>query len=830
MGCGFKKRLKRADGGLIRGPGTGVSDDIDMTMPDGAYVMPADTTAQLGPEQLAQIGQQPGGFAPQGAVPAVPNAGAVDPMQQMPQQPMQQSMQPMQQQMPQQGAGEVPVSVSDGEFAMPPEQVHAVGVQTLDNLRHLTHEPVQGVPEHAGPKPRQAFADGGSVEDKRRRRLREQQSGQAQAPRAAAQPAGFYVDQSGRTTGQLPSQSREMVPAGPRTSAGVPATAPQYNYPSRPQDFYVDQSGRATGQMPSQSRGLTPAGPRTSAGVPAVAPQYNPSTMPAVAPQHNRAPAPTSPNYYVDQSGRTTAQMPSQSRQMAPTAQGFAPQGAPTLNATPTGGPRGAGLDYEGRARAMHGRARDSAGWQAERAAQDQRFQNAQQPQQSQPSRRQTRQRGPGSTAGRLLGPAGAVLTAAPEVGAVGEVARDPQSTRLDTATQAAEGVGRTAATGAGAMAGAKGGAALGALGGPVSWATIPAGGFIGGVAGGIAGYRGADAAIRAGREAVGVDPSSPVDRTRARQQPDMPPELPMPDEQSPDMSNNITREGNRFSGGNITSGFTVNGRPSSEADPLWYHADDPVDALDRNQRAKQQLFANTPEFQEGDLQGGRRSGGAGGQAGVGAQGAPGGFQSADAGGGGARGPQLRVIRDTSRPLTNEDILRNRQRARERGMDLQERQQTDDVALRREAQGFQRQIAQAQHQAEQAQRMQGMQQEQRMERLRQMYEQAGTDEERNQIAVAMRDLQGQARPALQIARSDRLADPNDPLSQTLTESYIIDPTTQQVRPVTGTGQGQRPTPPQQHISALLQYRDNPEVVQWFDDQYGPGAALRYGAQ
>lgn len=103
------------DGGMVRGPGTGTSDDVKAVVPEGSYIMPADSTEAIGPETLASMGKP------------------------------------------------VPVNLSNGEYQMPPEQVHAIGAQVLDQMKDATHEPV-------GPRGFNAqdgelyFADGGKVE------------------------------------------------------------------------------------------------------------------------------------------------------------------------------------------------------------------------------------------------------------------------------------------------------------------------------------------------------------------------------------------------------------------------------------------------------------------------------------------------------------------------------------------------------------------------------------------------------------------------------------------------------------------------------------------
>ena len=124
----------------------------------------------------------------------------------------------------------------------------------------------------------------------------------------------------------------------------------------------------------------------------------------------------------------------------------------------------------------------------------------------------------PNGAIGRMVGTAargigGVAVKAAPLVAPVIEgskvaaVAMDPKSTKLDVATQAAEGVGKWGSTGAGA-----------ALGGGVGSAILPGPGTVVGAAlGGVAGYMGGDALIKKLRSAVGLDEASPVARTAER-------------------------------------------------------------------------------------------------------------------------------------------------------------------------------------------------------------------------------------------------------------------------------------------------------------------------
>lgn len=128
-GMGATQRREKAlglkDGGMVRGPGTGISDDVPDRVPEGTYIMPADSTAQLGPDKLASMGAR--GFKAGGKKAA--------------------------------GGKSVPVNLSNGEFKLPPEQVHAVGVQALEQMKNATHTPAA---QQAG-EPEMFFANGGAV-------------------------------------------------------------------------------------------------------------------------------------------------------------------------------------------------------------------------------------------------------------------------------------------------------------------------------------------------------------------------------------------------------------------------------------------------------------------------------------------------------------------------------------------------------------------------------------------------------------------------------------------------------------------------------------------
>ena len=117
---GLKKRSKQDENGLIQGAGTGTSDDIKKNVPAGSYIMPADSTQQIGTNNLKNMGSP------------------------------------------------TPVNLSNGEFQLSPDQVHSVGVQTLDAMKNQTHVPVDQAQLGFKPgqnKPELFFANGGLVPD-----------------------------------------------------------------------------------------------------------------------------------------------------------------------------------------------------------------------------------------------------------------------------------------------------------------------------------------------------------------------------------------------------------------------------------------------------------------------------------------------------------------------------------------------------------------------------------------------------------------------------------------------------------------------------------------
>jgi len=106
---------------------------------------------------------------------------------------------------------------------------------------------------------------------------------------------------------------------------------------------------------------------------------------------------------------------------------------------------------------------------------------------------------------GKWVGRAGRVATpvaAAMDASDVVDVATDKNMTGIDTANEVASKAGKWGAAGAGAIAGAS----AGAFGGPLAPLTVP----LGAAVGGLTGYFASDAAIKAGRGAVGTETRDP--------------------------------------------------------------------------------------------------------------------------------------------------------------------------------------------------------------------------------------------------------------------------------------------------------------------------------
>lgn len=156
-----------AGGGMIQGPGTGTSDDIQTQMPAGSYIMPADSTEQIGEEGLAGLGSP------------------------------------------------ADVRVSNGEYQLPPEQVHAVGVQALDQMKDATHTPVaKGFNPQVNRDGEQFFNQGGQVLDEEEAKRRA-----ARTPGLA--PAGIGLTPDMANANRVAQQRQGGAQAIEQTKANI---------------------------------------------------------------------------------------------------------------------------------------------------------------------------------------------------------------------------------------------------------------------------------------------------------------------------------------------------------------------------------------------------------------------------------------------------------------------------------------------------------------------------------------------------------------------------------------------------------------------------------
>ena len=121
FGIQQKDKPKQADtgkGGMIKGKGTGTSDDIKKNVKSGSYIMPAYSTQKIGEDNLKEMGSSPR------------------------------------------------INISNGEYQLTPDQVHSVGVETLDLMKDQTHvpgdQPQLGI-KSGKKEPELFFANGGVV-------------------------------------------------------------------------------------------------------------------------------------------------------------------------------------------------------------------------------------------------------------------------------------------------------------------------------------------------------------------------------------------------------------------------------------------------------------------------------------------------------------------------------------------------------------------------------------------------------------------------------------------------------------------------------------------
>jgi len=276
--------------GLVHGPGTGTSDEVKDAVAPGTYIMPADSTRKVGADNLEGMGVR--GFAP---------------------------------------GRRVPVNLSNGEFKLPPEQVHAIGAQALDQLKDATHTPVRGfapgMRPPAPPEPRFFFADGGLVEVEPRKQVSPSNiypqgspsAGRSpyvgSAPAAGPQARGFAPRVAGPSELYMQDRTQEMkdqVGAGNYAQAAGTAARTAVQGLGM---YGIEVADKLTAPVVNGARGFGEGlfGTANAAAPPAAPPAATPMATPAAAtpaiaaapPVRGSAPGPAgeSPRSVTQQAG-----------------------------------------------------------------------------------------------------------------------------------------------------------------------------------------------------------------------------------------------------------------------------------------------------------------------------------------------------------------------------------------------------------------------------------------------------------------------------------------------------------------------------------------------
>ena len=238
--------------GMVRGPGTGTSDDVKDAVPPGTYIMPADSTQEIGPEALGAAGFRPG------SKPKAPN-------------------------IPGMGFGasaQVPVNLSNGEFRLSPEQVHAIGVQVLEGMKAATHTPVgeQGDNDGDDASTRELFfADGGLVDDPNKMRP------------LATSPTNTYPGNQAERAGNIYAQANADLARGfGAATSYLNRGDPVKDAASAVGGFFADSAAKAR-----QPNAWDDSGTKPQFAAPAVAPK--PAAPPAAAATAQAAPTSATP-------------------------------------------------------------------------------------------------------------------------------------------------------------------------------------------------------------------------------------------------------------------------------------------------------------------------------------------------------------------------------------------------------------------------------------------------------------------------------------------------------------------------------------------------------
>lgn len=117
-------RRRYAEGGKVEGPGSGTSDSIATVKRPGTYILSADTVRAIGTKKIEDLAEKAGirkGYGGGGEAPE---------------------------------AGGIPVRLSSGEYALPPEVTQHYGEEFFNKLQQKYHRPIASEP---------GMANGGAV-------------------------------------------------------------------------------------------------------------------------------------------------------------------------------------------------------------------------------------------------------------------------------------------------------------------------------------------------------------------------------------------------------------------------------------------------------------------------------------------------------------------------------------------------------------------------------------------------------------------------------------------------------------------------------------------
>lgn len=276
----LERRMKEqglADGGLVRGPGTGISDDIEDDVEEGTFIMPADSTEAIGPEVMDQAGKA------------------------------------------------VPVRLSNGEAKLPPEALQAIGAEVMEAIKEVTHTPAAKqarVSKPAADDGREGFADGGMVKKDEQRIPGVTRQGNSYTASTIADRARL----PGYGGGAAPQPvAQPVAPVRPPVTAAPAATS----QPAAPAttSAQVVRDGNSFSAAPAQPRptytGTTLAdrarqpGFAFAAASPTGMALTRPAAQPATAPAQAQQPATTIASQ-VQKSGNSYSAAPAQPKPSGP--------------------------------------------------------------------------------------------------------------------------------------------------------------------------------------------------------------------------------------------------------------------------------------------------------------------------------------------------------------------------------------------------------------------------------------------------------------------------------------------------------------------------------